>query len=199
MKKLLFFLCFILSFSIIKAQSDQPNTSMGMTIDLPLINNASFYRYDINGNGQTDNQTGYFGAGFAFFYKKNKNKFSIGYQNPSFNKSFAPPKGGASNLHADIFEATFHHKVLSQIALIGGINYVDYRYHLFTDIPPFPKVDKKDKTLGLTVGAEFVPVNSISVAILYRPSVYCFDKKAYRAILSLGLKYDINFWNKKSR
>ncbi|MEO6893714.1 MAG: hypothetical protein ABI136_01700, partial [Ginsengibacter sp.] len=69
----------------------------------------------------------------------------------------------------------------------------------FTDIPPFPKVDKKDKTLGLTVGAEFVPVNSISVAILYRPSVYFFDKKAYRAILSLGLKYDINFWNKKSR
>ncbi|MEO7046452.1 MAG: hypothetical protein ABI091_14170 [Ferruginibacter sp.] len=136
------------------------------------------------------------GAGFAFFYKENQNKFSLGYENPSLNKSLFPSKGGNANINANIFEATIHHKVLSQVSLIGGLNYATYRFHLYTDIPPFPKVDKKDATIGLTAGAEFLPSESTSVIVTYRPSIFSFDKKSYRAVFSFGIMYDVNFWKK---
>lgn len=194
---LLFFSLF--SFSIINAQTNTENTSAGVTIDLPLINNAGFYRYNNDGTGASDNQTGYFGSGFSFYFKNGNNKFSLGYENPSLNKSLFSPKEGDHNLSVNIFEATITHKIFSKIAWIGGINYSNYRYHLFTDIPTFPKVNKKDETLGLTTGVEFVPAESLSVAVTYRPSVFSFDKKAYRAVFSIGLRYDINFWNRKSR
>ena len=199
MKKPFFLFIFILSFSNTKAQKDEQNTSVGVTLELPLINNASFYHYNTDGTGENDNQTGYLGSGFTFFYKNGLNKFSVGYENPSTSKSLFPPKGGNANMNINLFEATFQHKVLSQVALIGGINYAIYRFHLYTDLPSFPTVDKKDKTIGLTVGAEFVPAKSISVAVTYRPSVYSFNKKAYRSVFSFGLRYDINFWNQKSR
>ncbi len=199
MKKLLFLLTSLLFFSIIYAQKDEQTASVGITIDLPFINNASFYSYNTDGTGEKENHTGYLGSGFAFFYKNSLNKFSVGYENPSTNKSLFPPKGGNQNMNVNIFEATIHHTILSQLALIGGINYATYHYHLYTDLPSFPEVDKKDETLGLSVGAEFVPAKSIAVGVTYRPSVFCFDKKNYRAIFSFGLKYDINFWNKKSR
>ena len=198
MKKLLFLLTSLLFFSISYAQKNEQNTSAGITIDLPLINNASFYSYNIDGTGENKNQTGYLGSGFAFFYKNDLNKFSIGYENPSANKSLFPPKGGNRNMNVNIFEATIHHNILSQVALIGGVNYSIYRYHLYTDIPSFSKVDKKDETVGLTAGAEFVPAQSFSFAVTYRPSLFSFEKKAYRAIFSLGLRYDIDFWKIKN-
>ena len=136
------------------------------------------------------------GAGFALFYKENQNKFSLGYENPSLNKSLFTPKGGNPNINANIFEATIHHKILSQVALIGGLNYAAYRFHLYTDIPPFPKVDKKDATIGLTAGAEFLPSESTSIIVTYRSSIFSFDKKSYRAVFSFGIMYDVNFWKK---
>ena len=198
MKKLVFLLTFILSFSIINAQTDDPNTSVGVTIDLPFINNASFYRYNIDGTGEKDNQTGYLGSGIAIFYKNNRNKFSVGYENPSTNKSLYATNGGNPSLSINLFEATIHHKILSQIAFIGGVNYSNYHFLLNTDFPLFSKVDKKDETLGLTVGAEFVPAHSFSFAVTYRPSIYSFNKKSYRSVFSFGLRYDINFWKKES-
>lgn len=195
----LFFLPFsFFSFSKISAQTNTQNSSAGVTIDLPIINIASFYSYNTDGTGSNNNKTGYFGSGFSFYYKNGNNKFSLGYENPSTNKSLFPPKGGNQNLNVNIFEATVTHKILSQVTLIGGMNYSIYAYHLYTDMPPFSKVDKKDKTLGLTAGAEFVPANSFSFSFTYRPSIYSFDKNAYRAVFSFGLRYDINFWNKKS-
>ncbi|MEO8822622.1 MAG: hypothetical protein ABI366_03535 [Ginsengibacter sp.] len=199
MRNLLFLFLSLFSFSMINAQTNTENTCAGVTINLPLINNAGFYRYNTDGTGANDNQTGYFGSGFSFYFKNGSNKFSLGYENPSLNKSLFPPKGGNHNLSVNIFEATVTHKVFSGIALIGGINYSNYRYRLFTDIPTFPKVDKKDETLGITTGVEFVPAKSLSVAVTYRPSIFSFDKKTYRAVFSVGLRYDINFWNKKSR
>lgn len=190
--------CSLFCFFIASGQTNKQNSSFGVTIELPLINNANFYRYSPNGEGKSDNQTGFLGTGFSLYFQNNENKYSVGYENPSFNESFFAPKGDNSNLNADIFEAIVHHKISSQFAWVGGVNYITYHYHLSTDIPPFAKVDKNDATLGVTVGGEFVPAKSVSVAILYRPSVFCFDKKNYRAIFSFGLRYDINFWKKKS-
>ena len=196
MKKLVYLLCALFCFSVVNAQKNNSNQSAGITISLPLINNASFYRYSTDGGGQNSNQTGYLGAGFALFYQENKNKFSLGYENPLSDKSLVPPKGGNSNINTKIFEATIQHKVSSQFALIGGLNYATYVFHLYTDIPPFPKVDKSDATIGLTAGAEFLPSKSISVAATYRPSIFSFDKKSYKAVFSFGIMYDINFWKK---
>jgi hypothetical protein len=197
MKKLFSLLISLFCFSVINAQTNITRKSAGITISLPLINSASFYKYSIDGGGKNSNQTGYLGAGFAFFYKKGQNKFSLGYENPSFNKSLFALKGGNPNINTDVFEAAIHHKFSSQFALVGGLNYTIYRFHLYTDIPPFPKVDKSDATIGLTAGIEFLPSESVSAIATYRPSVFSFGKKNYRAVFSFGVMYDINFWKNK--
>ncbi len=196
MTKLIYLISALFCFSVVNAQKKNLSRSAGITISLPLINNASFYRYNTDGSGGNSNQGGYLGAGFALFYQENRNKFSLGYENPSLNKSLFTNKGGNANINANIFEATIHHKVLSQVALIGGLNYATYHFQVYTDIPPFPKADKRDATIGLTAGAEFLPSKSISVIVTYRPSVFSLDKKSYRAVFSLGITYDVNFWKK---
>jgi len=196
MKKLVYLLTALFCFSVVNAQKNNLNKSAGITISLPLINNVSFYRYSTDGEGGNGNQGGYLGAGVALFYQENQNKFSLVFESPLMSKSLFLPKGGNSNISTNIFEATIHHKVLSQVALIGGLNYATYRFQVYTDIPPFPKVDKRDETIGFTAGAEFLPSKSTSVIVTYRPSIFCFDKKSYRAIFSLGITYDIKFWKK---
>ncbi|MEO8821859.1 MAG: hypothetical protein ABI267_04290 [Ginsengibacter sp.] len=196
MKKLIYLLSALFCFSVVQAQKSNSNQSAGISISLPLINNASFYKYSTNGEWENSNQTGYLGAGFAFFYKENQNKFSLEYENPSLNKSLFATKGGNPNINVNIFEATIHHNVLSDVALIGGLNCTAYRFHLYTDIPPFPKVDRMDATIGLTAGAEFLASESSSFVITYRPSIFSFDKKSYRAVFSFGIMYDVNFWKK---
>src|SRR5665213_616635 len=193
MKKLAYLITALFCFSFVNAQKNNLNKSAGITISLPLINNASFYRYNTDGSGENSNQGGYLGAGFALFYQENRNKFSLGYESPLLSN---PEGGGNSYISTNILEATIHHKVLSQVALIGGLNYATYRFQVYTDIPPFPKVDKSDATIGLTAGVEFLPSKSISAIVTYRPSVFSIDKKSYRAVFSFGINYDIKFWKK---
>ncbi len=191
MTKLFFVLFSLICFSTINAQTTGLNKSAGITLSLPLINQCSFYNYS---DAAKSNQAGYLGGGFFLFYKRNKNKIAIGYEHPSMNKSLVPPKGGYSNIETNIFETTIHHKFREQFGAFAGLNYTVYHFHSWNDIPPFPQVDKWDRTLGLTAGAEFLPSNSTSVVISYRPSLFSFDKKSYRAIFSFALRYDINFW-----
>lgn len=188
MKKIVYLLSAIFCFSAANAQKNISNKSAGITISLPLINNACFYKYSTDGSGKNSSQGGFLGAGFALFYKENKNKFSLAYETPLMNKV------GNSDINIYIIEATIHHKLSSQFALVGGLNNTIYHYQLYTDIPPFPKADKRDETIGVAAGAEFLPSESFSVIATYRPAIFSFDKKSYRAVFSLGISYDIKFW-----
>lgn len=185
MRNLLFLLITLFCFSIINAQSTKPTESAGITISLPLINQASFYDYSAE---KLTNQYGSLGAGMGLFYKKNQNKFTIGYEHPSLSER------GHSTINTNIFEAIIHHQIFEQVAAIAGLHYTVYKFHLSTDYPPFTKIDKSDATIGLTAGAEFLPSKSTSFVVIYRPSLLSFDKKSYRAVFSFGFKYDINFW-----
>jgi opacity protein-like surface antigen len=187
MRKLLFLLISLFCLSITNAQSTKPNKSAGITISLPLINQTSFYDYSAE---KLTNQSGYLGGGMALFYKKNQNKFTIGYEHPSISKR------GSSNINTNIFEAIIHHKIFEQVAISAGLNYTIYKFHVSRDFPSLIKIDKSDATIGLTAGAEFLPSKSTSVVVTYRPSMFSFDKKSYRAVLSFAFRSDLNFWGK---
>lgn len=177
------------------AQSADYRQSAGLTIGIPMINRVHFYDYR---DEENKNQTGAFGIGFSLFYKKAKNKFSLGFESPLF-QSFIPPKGGYSSISCNLFEGIFHHKISKQIALLAGLNYAVYQYHSYVDIPRIPDIDKKDAFIGLTTGAEFIATKTTSFLLIYRPSLISFDNKRYRHNISLDCRFNINFWKRKEK
>lgn len=195
MRQILFLTIALFIFTEINAQSSKSITSAGMTIDLPVINNGSFYDYESH---KTSNESGYLGAGVSLFYRNQKNEFTIGLEHPLIKKSLFPPKGGYSDAQCDIFETTVRHKISGNVAIIGGLNYSIYRFHAYTDIPGIPDIDKKDETIGLTTGAEVLMSKNTSLSLTYRPSLFAFEQKSYRHILSLGFRFHINFWKKQN-
>jgi len=194
MKHFLFFALIFFNFLNINAQPKNYKQSAGMAIAVPVINNAHFYDYR---NNKSENQTGYFGIGTSLFYKKNKNEFSIGIESLILQAFIFPPKGGYSGINCTLFEALIHHKVSSQVTLIGGLNYAIYQFHSYIDVPLFNDIKKTDATIGLTTGAEFIATKTTSFLLIYRPALVSFDNKNYRHTISLECRFTINFWKKK--
>lgn len=193
MKHTILFITAIFFYSILNGQTRISNTSAGMTIALPLISNGSFYDYS---NQKNNKSTGFLGIGFSLFYKKNQNKFSLSYEQPIIKFILSSPKGGYSSISTNLFEATIHHHLFDRVNAIAGLNYTNYHFHTYTDLPGVSDIDKKDAAMGLTLGVEILETKSASVIVTYRPSLYSFDNKDYRYIISLGIRFDINFWKK---
>lgn len=193
MKRLLFFLAFF-SYSITNAQSTNYKESAGMAISVPIINEGHFLNYRSNKN---EHQIGYFGIGASLFYKNGRNEFSIGFESPLLQKNLFPRKGGYTGINCNLFEALIHHKMGTQFAIVGGLNYAVYQFHSYVDMPDYSDIDKTDATIGLTGGAEFIATKTTSFLLIYRPALFSFDNKNYWHTISLDCRFNINFWKGK--
>ena len=194
MRPFLFLFLAIFSQTLTKAQIVSNQSSAGITVVLPLINNGISYDYSAR---KTSGQNGYLGGGVSIFYKKDRNEFSLGYEHPGLKMELFPPKGGYSHFSADLFEISVQHLINNNIILLSGVNYTKYHFYSWSDLPPFPKVQENDRTIGLTVGAGVALSKAASILVSYRPALFSFDKKSYHQVLSLALQVHINFWKKR--
>lgn len=193
MRPFLVLLLAVFSHAVTKSQIVRRNSSAGIALVLPLINNGISYDYSVR---KTSDQSGYLGGGISLFYRKNKNEFSLGYEHPGLKMELVPPKGGYSHFSADLFELTVQHLFSKNVFILGGINYTKYHFYSSPDIPPFPKIQENDRTIGLTTGAGIEISKITTLLVAYRPALFSFDKKSYHQVLSLALRFHINFWKK---
>ena len=182
------------------SQSLEKYESFGVTISLPMLNRYTFYKYQ---EERTTSKTGIIGAGASIFYKHNRYKYSINYASTiDFNFNSFKVGGYNDNIGTEFIEANIHYSVIDKINIIGGVNFSTYQYSggilSDTSIPYYyTPVNKFDKTIGLTLGAEIAFTNHFSIVAFYRPSLYCFDKKSFKQMISLDFRFDVNLWRKK--
>ncbi len=184
MRKLLFTLVIVLSFFTSNGQKAKLEKSAGVTLSLPLVTQCTFYNYNDNKQDKTASNLG---AGFGLFYRKNRNKFSLAYENPIVDSKVSV--GGGFDLMTHLFELTMLHNFHRLFAVVAGLNYTIYKFHSKADYPPFSEINKNDPTIGLTTGIEFFPIPNASIALSYRPSLFSSDKKSYRTNLFYRLAF----------
>lgn len=172
--------------------------SAGVTISLPWANSFRYYDHELQ---RSAGKSGFFGLGLAFFYKTEKNKFSL---NTGITGDLEAPIGPLDYAHTGTFsnigtiyaELLYHHRLIKRLNILGGINYAGYRFS-FTD---YENVDgsytKFDHTAGITAGAEFLIRKNAAIALLYRPALFSSGTKQYRHLLSLDFRFDINLIRK---
>ena len=141
---------------------------------MPLINKGISYDYS---DRKTSGQNGYLGGGVSLFYRKDRNEFSLGYGHPGLKMELVPPKGGYSHFSADLFEISVQDLINKSNISLGGINYTKYHFYSWSDLPPFPKVQENDRTIGLKVGAGVALSKASSILVSYIPALFSLDKK----------------------
>ena len=107
--------------------------------------------------------------------------------------------GTRTNIFSTFWEGLFHKNVFNKINVIAGTNYVEYRFGFTSYIDSLPSYSRYDKTVGLTLGGEYKFSKNSSVAALYKPSLFSFDKRQYRHLISLEARFDFNLWKSKSK
>ena len=171
------------------AQYSKQNTSVGMTISLPLLNNFRYYDYS---NKASAIAWGGLGIGGSIFYKHDKIKYSLNFiAATTYDLSYYD--------HYDFrvvnIEALIYYSLYKKLNLIGGLNRANYFYTTVGYIPY--NYNFEDKTVGITTGLEYMFSKTFSIAAYYRPALYSDGIKSYKRNLSLDARFDIRFWNKK--
>jgi hypothetical protein len=171
--------------------------SAGITFSMPWGNLYSYHDYEKAGPAT---KGGFVGLGLSWYYRKNKNKYSV---NTGFTGDLPAPMGpisfgktGTRSSISSIFvETNFHHSIYKRVGFITGVNYVTYKYY-FIDYDNGIELFKYDPSLGLTAGLEYLSKRSFALAIFYRPALVTFRTKQYWHVLSMDLRFDFPVWKK---
>jgi hypothetical protein len=173
--------------------------SAGLTISCPWINNYSFYDYDLK---KSSSKSGFTGLGASIFYKTGKNKISLNF---GFTGDLPAPvgafdyghEGTRTNIGSIIMEVLYHQKVYHKLNIIAGLNAVNYRFNFTSYVDSIPSYIKRNKTIGLTIGTEYLFSRNFALSLFYRPALVMPGTKQYRHVISLDARFDINIWRRK--
>lgn len=178
------------------SQDEKQFKAIGVTASLPWVNSYSYKDYQLQ---NTSSRSGFAGLGASVYYKSGKNKFSLNY---GFTGSLPAPigavdygkEGTRTNIVSNFLEGIIHKNVAEKLNIIAGANYVKYRFDFISYVDTMPSYSISDKTLGLTIGAEYRFNRIFAIAIFYRPTIVSLDNKKYRHLISLDARFDINLW-----
>ena len=173
--------------------------SFGLTISLPWTNNYVFYDHY---SSQDTSTSGFMGIGGAFFYKHGNKKLSLNFGITSDLPAPIGPidfakEGTRKSIEAFLLDLIYHQTVHRRLAILGGVNFVDYRFKLTSYVDTIPTFTKDDKTIGITIGPEYLSKKSFSLALMYRPALVSFSRKQYRHILSLDVRFNFIIGKKR--
>lgn len=172
---------------------------IGGTISLPWANHYYYYDYDLQ---QKTWLTGFTGLGGSVFYKQDNHKFSLNFGITSDLPAPLGPidyeKTGTRSAIATVpLEVIYHRKLFGKVNIIGGINHVWYKFRLISYEDSIPAYSVVDKSLGLTIGGEYLFRKKITFALFYRPTIIPFDRKQYRQLISMDVRFDLLKWKVK--
>ena len=178
-------------------QSSKKNESFGITLSLPIIN-YSYYSF-----AEAKGKEGLIGIGGAIYYKHNRFKYSLNgaIETSDFLEYFVSDVGKYVNMN--FIEGLVHYNIYKKLNIIGGVNCSTYDFingGMGIDNTPGSLYSNhviNDKTIGLTFGTELAFTQNFSIAAFYRPSIYCFDKKSFKQMISLDFRFDINLRKRK--
>lgn len=196
----LLILSFVLTIPFLSKSQDAQGLprAVGVTLSLPWINSYSYYDYDLQ---QSSSKSGFVGLGASAFYKTAKSKLSLNF---GFTGDLPVPlgafdygkEGTRTNILSSFWEGLYHRNLFGRVNLVGGLNYVKYRFNFTSYVDTLPSYSTFDKTIGLTVGSEYRFSKNSSIALLYRPTIISLDRKGYRHLISLDARFDINLWRR---
>lgn len=188
-------LTFILPIVCWSQDSMSSQKSFGLTIGLPWVNSYSYYEHDLQAS---KNKSGFGGLEVSFFHKQNKNKVSfnagvtVDLPAPIGPIDFAK-EGTRTVISALYMEGLYHKNLYRGLNIIGGINFINYRFGFISYVDSLPGYYKNDKTIGITSGLEYSLFKNIALGFFYRPTLFSFDTKQYKHLISLDLRFDIDF------
>ena len=167
---------------------------IGLSISLPLISYGSYFDYSLS-NQQTS--LGFLGIGFGLTWANtnSKNKYSINYELPFLRLITPGDKGGGTIVSVGVFETLISHKIYSNLAIVGGVNFGKYRNSSTTDEFNLQDINETYSTIGLTGGLEYRPSKVISTTLLYRPAIYS-EIKTFSSFLSLSVHINLRMSKK---
>jgi hypothetical protein len=167
---------------------------IGLSISLPLISYGSYFDYSLS-NQQTSLGFLGIGVGLTCANTNSKNKYSINYELPFLRLITPGDKGGGTIVSVVVFETLISHKIYSNLAVVGGVNFVKYHYSSTTVLYNIKDINETYSTIGLTGGLEFRPSKVISTTLLYRPAIYS-EIKTFSSFLSLSLHINLRMSKK---
>lgn len=187
MKKKLTLIISILFLALGVNYGQTSKQQIALSISLPLMSYGSYFDYR-QSNQQTS--TGFLGIGVGLTCANSKNKYSIRYELPFIQMNSIGNKGGGVVVSVGVIETLLSHKIHSNLAIVGGINFGKYHYSSTTDLINVQNISEAYSTIGLTGGLEFRPSNFFSTSLLYRPAIYS-EKNTFSSFLSLSVH--VNF------
>ena len=167
---------------------------IGLSISLPLMSYGSYFDYRLS-NQQSN--TGFLGIGVGLtcVNTNSKNKFSINYELPFIKLISIGNKGGGTLVSVGVIETLISHKIHSNLAVVGGVNFGKYHYSSTTDLYNVQDINETYSTIGLTGGLEYRPSKVISTSLLYRPTIYS-EVKTFSSFLSLSVHINLRMSKK---
>ena len=167
---------------------------IGLSISLPLISYGSYFDFR-----QSFQQTitGFLGIGVGLtcVNTNSKNKYSISYELPFIKLISIGNKGGGTLVSVGVIETLISHKIHSNLAVVGGVNFGKYHYSSTTDLYNVQDINETYSTIGLTGGLEYHPSKVISTSLLYRPAIYS-EIKTFSSFLSLSAHINLRMSKK---
>jgi hypothetical protein len=167
---------------------------IGLSISLPLMSYGSYFDYR-QSNQQTSSGFLGIGVGLTCANTNSKNKYSLSYVSPVIRNIKLGTKGGGTRLTVGVIETLISHRILSNLAIIGGINFSKYHYSSYPDLIGVQNINETYSTIGLTGGLEFRPSKVFSTSLLYRPAIYS-EKNTFSSILSLSVHFNFRMSKK---
>ncbi len=167
---------------------------IGLSISLPLMSYGSYYDYRLS-NQQTSIGFLGIGVGLTCANTNSKNKFSISYELPFIKMISIGNKGGSELVSVGVFETIISHKINSNLAVVGGVNFGKYHYSCTTDLYNVQDINETYSTIGLTGGLEYRPSKVISTTLLYKPAIYS-EIKTFSSFLSLSVHINLRMSKK---
>lgn len=194
MKKKLTLIISILFLAIGVNYGQASKHQIGLSISLPLISYGSYFDFR---QSIQQTSTGFLGIGVGLTCANtnSKNKYSINYELPFLRLITPGNKGGGTILSVGVFETLISHKIHSNLAIVGGVNFGKYRNSSTTDEFNLENINESYSTIGLTGGLEYRPSKVISTTLLYRPAIYS-EIKTFSSFLSLSVHINLRMSKK---
>lgn len=177
---------------ICPAQQQHANT-FGISASAPWVNAYHYYNY--YEQRQMD-EAGFVGLGTGCYWRNKNNKITIDADitlNAMF--PFGDPEYASDGIRKTLFanniELIYHRRVFNKLYVLAGTNWVSYHFRLSSGVDSVKSYVKSDQTFGLTIGAEYELIKSISAAVSYRPAMISVNRKQYWHQIGLSIRFDL--------
>jgi hypothetical protein len=194
MKKKLTLIIFILFLVVEVINAQASKHIIRLSISYPLISYGSYFDYR---QSIQQTSTGFLGIGVGLTCANTNstNKYSISYELPFIRLITPGNKGGGTVVSVGVIETLISHKINSNLAIVGGVNFSKYHYSSTTVLMNVQNISEAYSTIGLTGGLEFRPSKVFSTSLLYRPAIYS-EKNIFSSYLSLSVHVNLRMSKK---